>query len=126
MRPSRNAGGLVHIVERMAPGGIETLVLDLVRAGSGRDSIFSLQASRSELTAAWTTLGGLDGALEGFGRRPGVQPGLSLALARRLSALRPRAVFVHHIGPLLYGGAAALLARVPRLIHVEHDAWHYA
>lgn len=126
MEPSRGARGVIHIVERMAPGGIETLVLDLVRGGAGRDAIFSLQATRSELAGRWTTLHDLDGALEGFGRKPGIHPGLSVALALRLADLRPRAVFVHHMGPLLYGGAAAMLARVPRLVHVEHDAWHYA
>lgn len=126
MQPSTGAGGMVHIVERMAPGGIETLVLDLVRGGTGRDTIFSLQATRSELAERWTALDNLDGALEGFGRRPGIHPGLSLALARRLAARRPGAVFVHHMGPLLYGGSAAFMAGVPRLVHVEHDAWHYA
>ena len=36
--------------------------------------------------------------------------GLVLRLARRLYALKPQAVFLHHIGPLLYGGIAARLA----------------
>ena len=38
---------------------------------------------------------------------------------------RSAEVVLHHIGPLLYGGLAARLARVPRIVHVEHDVWHY-
>lgn len=34
-------------------------------------------------------------------------------------------MFTHHAGPLLYGGTAARLAHVDRLIHVEHDVWQY-
>ena len=30
----------------------------------------------------------------------------------------------HHVGPLLYGGLAARLAGIRRLVHTEHDAWH--
>jgi glycosyltransferase involved in cell wall biosynthesis len=43
---------------------------------------------------------------------------------KRLSALAPRAIFLHHVGPLIYGSIAARLAGVPAY-HVEHDVWHY-
>ena len=46
-------------------------------------------------------------------------------IAARLKEMRPDAVILHHIGPLIYGGLAARLARVPVVLHVEHDAWHY-
>jgi glycosyltransferase involved in cell wall biosynthesis len=116
---------VIHIVERLGPGGIETLVLDALSAGSGDDRVFSLQGTAGELTAAWPRLKGIQPQVEGFGKEPGFHPSLIISLARRLRALAPSAVFVHHIGPLLYGGAAARLAGVPRLVHVEHDAWHY-
>ena len=115
----------VHIVERLAPDGIETLVLDLLRSGPGDDMVFSLQGSADALVEAWPALREHRGRIDAFDRRPGVQPGLVLRIAHRLRQVRPHAVFVHHIGPLLYGGSAARLARVPRLVHVEHDAWHY-
>ena len=125
---SRAAAGrrIVHIVERMAPGGIETLVLDMTHGMGGQHVIFSLAGSKPELVAAWPRLAGMNGALEAFDRRPGVHPGLVGRLAGRLRALRPDAVIVHHIGPLIYGGLAAQMARVPVIVHVEHDAWHYA
>src|SRR4051812_39191107 len=118
------AGSVVHIVERLAPGGIETLVLDLVAHGGG-DLIFSLQGSRDELLGQWPALQAMPDRFEGFQRKPGVDYRLVPRLARALWKAKAKTVFLHHMGPLLYGGLAAKLARVPRLILVEHDAWHY-
>jgi glycosyltransferase involved in cell wall biosynthesis len=117
----------IHIVERMAPGGIETLVLDAACASwDGHPHLLmSLQGEVSELTEAWPRLRSLPLQIEAFGRRPGVDARLVIRLARRIAAIQPSAVFVHHMGPLLYGGLAARIAGVRRLIHVEHDAWHY-
>jgi glycosyltransferase involved in cell wall biosynthesis len=121
----QRANGIVHIVEHLAPGGIETFVLDLLRSGGSNDRIFSLRGSTATLLSNWRTLGDFSDRIEAFSRPAGVHLGLVGTIASRLRALRPRAVFVHHIGPLLYGGFAARLAGVPRLIYVEHDAWHY-
>jgi len=118
-----SAADVVHIVERLAPGGIETLVLDIAAASRPAHLVMSLQGDAAALRQAWPRL--LDGAVpfEAFGRS-GLDPRLVMRLARRLAQIRPRAVFVHHMGPLVYGGIAARLAGVRRLILVEHDAWH--
>ena len=108
----------------MAPGGIETLVLDMVR-NCGDAVVFSLDSAIDELTKGWPSLGAHCRRIEAFDRQPGIRPSLVPKLAARLRQIRPQAVIAHHIGPLLYGGAAARLAGVPRLVHVEHDAWHY-
>jgi glycosyltransferase involved in cell wall biosynthesis len=113
----------VHIVERLAPGGIETLVLDIVR-GSGDGRVLSLQGDRYELLAKWPALGPIGDRIEGF-RRHGRDIRLIPRLARALRAVNAKAVFLHHMGPLLYGGLAARLAGVSTVVYVEHDAWHY-
>ena len=115
----------VHVVQRMAPGGIETLVLDLVRHGLGTNLIFSLEGDADALAGAWPALRTERRSLISFNRKPGVRPLLVSQMAAKLAQLRPRTVVVHHIGPLFYGGPAARLAGVPRLVHVEHDIWHY-
>src|SRR5689334_19493245 len=112
----------VHIVEHLAPGGIETLVLDIVGTGEGR--VFSLQADRAQLVTDWPALSLISERIEGF-RRSGLDVRLVLRLARALREANAKAVFLHHVGPLLYGGIAARLAGVPRVVFVEHDAWHY-
>lgn len=113
----------VHIVERLAPGGIETLVLDIV-GGSASDLVFSLQGDRPELLEKWPALRPISERVEGF-RRNGLDLRLVPRLTRALREANAKTVFLHHLGPLLYGGLAARMAGVPRIIFVEHDAWHY-
>ncbi len=116
---------IVHVVEHMAPGGIETLARDLVLASDGRARIISLQGASDALIADWPALAPIAKVVEGMDSGGGLRPGVLRRLKRRLRTLRTRAVVLHHIGPLLYGGLAARLAGVPRIIHVEHDVWHY-
>ena len=116
---------IVQVVERLAPGGLETLALDLTKRLGSDSRIFSLQGRGNELAEAWPALNSLDQPVECFDRKPGVNIALIGVLRRRLIELKPAAVIVHHIGPLLYAGIAARLAGVRSLIHVEHDAWHY-
>ena len=117
---------VVHIVQKMAPGGIETLVLDLAKDAGGDTYIFSLEGETAHLVHAWAALEPVAGKIEAFNAQVGLKPALLLKLAQRLRALRPSAVFLHHVGPLVYGGLAARLAGISRIIHVEHDVWHYA
>ena len=125
MRAAQSRSGVVHVVQRMAPGGIETLVLDLVRSGGKDDRIVSLEGTPDGLVAAWGALATVRDRLEAFAAEPGLKPMLVLRLAERLFKLKPAAVVLHHIGPLVYGAAAARLAGVPAIVHVEHDVWHY-
>lgn len=115
----------VHIVQRMAPGGIETLVLDLIGDNHNPSMVFSLESTADALVASWPALAQHDQKLVGFDRKEGLSPALIVSIARRLRSIQPTTVIAHHVGPLLYGGAAARLAGVPKLIHVEHDVWHY-
>jgi glycosyltransferase involved in cell wall biosynthesis len=117
--------GVVHVVERLAPGGIETFVVDLLRTGGGADRVISLQGSVPALLSAWPTLHDISDHVDALGRGRGLQPALILRLARRFRAFRPQAVVLHHIGPLVYGGLAARLAGVGPILYVEHDVWHY-
>lgn len=117
------AGGMVQIVQRLSPGGIETLALDLAARLPGENPVLSLDWSTDEIRARWPATSAC--AVEGLGKPPGLKPAFVLRLARRLRALKPRAVVTHHIGPLLYGGLAARLAGVPVVAYVEHDVWHY-
>ncbi len=115
----------VHIVQRMATGGIETFVLDLVNQPSQRDFAVSLEGTREALIEDWPALASVSDRLAGLGAHSGIRPGIVLKLVKVLRDLRPASVMLHHIGPLLYGGIAARLAGVPNIIHVEHDTWHY-
>ena len=118
-------GGVLHVVAKMQPGGIETLVLDLARRDPEDIAIVSLERSADELVNDWAALEPYRERLIGLGHTGGMRPKLSLSLSKIFRRIKPRAVVAHHIGPLLYSAGAVKLAGPKRLVHVEHDVWHY-
>ncbi len=115
----------LHIVQRMAPGGLEALVLELAQDLPGDQFVVSLEGDRDALLQDWPRLQLIDARFFALGKGPGVKPVIALQLARLIRRLCVQNVVTHHIGPLTYGGVAARLAGVQKLVHVEHDAWHY-
>ena len=116
---------VAHIVQRLAPGGLEVLVLELSRQLPGEHVIVSLEGDEKGLRDAWPRLSETATPLVGMEKRPGLDFGLVFRLRALLRGRRIDSVFTHHAGPLLYGGTAARLAGVDRLIHVEHDVWQF-
>lgn len=117
-------GKTVHIVERFAPGGIETLVHDIT--GLDPESVvISLSGDKEALMAEWPRAKDIKNRLHAINRPQRLDVGTFWHLKHLLRKLGARNVIAHHIGPLLYGGIAAKLASVP-VVYVEHDAWHYA
>jgi glycosyltransferase involved in cell wall biosynthesis len=86
--------------------------------------VVSLEGTVERLRATWPRVASLGDRLHGLDKPPGIDPGTVVRLIRLLREISPMAVHTHHIGPLLYGGLAARLTGVQRLIHTEHDAWH--
>lgn len=116
---------IVHIVQKMAPGGLEVLALNLASRLPGEHSLISLEGEAEELKERWPRLAAGNVRLVGLNKRPGLDLALVARLAWRLRADKIDAAFTHHAGPLVYGGIAARLAGVGALYHVEHDVWHY-
>lgn len=114
-----------HVVQDLRPGGIESLALALTNNAGGTCELISLSGTVPQLVAGWDALRPAAGRLKAFAKTPGLKPGLIFALARHFRGTNTQCVITHHIGPLLYAGAAARLAGVPVVAHVEHDAWHY-
>lgn len=118
---------VVQVVQELAPpGGIQVMVLELQRFLSEKYAVHvvSLERSAEGIAAIWSRAAAIRNVLHGLDKPPGKDPGTVVRLARLLRELQPVAVHTHHIGPLLYGGLAARLAGVRRLIHTEHDVWH--
>ncbi len=116
---------IIHIVQRMAPGGIETLVLDLALSNT-HTYIISLEGKKDALIADWPNLAALGNRLMAFDKREGLVFSLVYKIFGCLRSLKATAVVMHHIGPLVYGGLASRLAGIKIRVHVEHDGWHYA
>jgi glycosyltransferase involved in cell wall biosynthesis len=119
------ASSIVHVVQRLAPGGLEVLSLELASRLPGRHVIISLEGVTEELRRAWRRIDESGVPILGLEKRPGVSPLLLSRLISLLRRLDATAVVTHHAGPFLYAGAAARLTGVKRIVHVEHDVWHY-
>ncbi|WP_257285034.1 glycosyltransferase [Endozoicomonas sp. SESOKO1] len=115
---------VAQIVQHLAPGGIETMALDIQRKARNPSNvhIISLEGTPSEAIEHWPRLQDMERVH--FLTKP---PGLSLStvtkLTRLLRQLNVDVVHTHHVGPLIYGGIAAKLAGCGH-VHTEHDAWH--
>jgi glycosyltransferase involved in cell wall biosynthesis len=117
---------VIHVVQHLQPGGIETMALDLVsfRKKHEKTFIVSLEGTKQAAIKAWPRLKPYDDHLIFLNKKPGFAPLLITKLASLLIKLGVDAVHTHHIGPLIYGGLAARLIGISRRIHTEHDAWH--
>ncbi|MFH4466737.1 glycosyltransferase [Vibrio diabolicus] len=122
----RNKKVILHVVQHLAPGGLETLVLEMLRFAQPNHSVFvvSLEGSKAQALQCWSKLSAYQGQLHFLNKKPGFSGKTISTLTSMLKGLKPDVVHTHHIGPLLYGGIAARLAQVPVIIHTEHDAWH--
>lgn len=109
---------VVHVVTSLAIGGLEKVVLDLVRYRT-RDvfgaRVICLDASGT-LQQGFAELGV---PVESIGTTGSV-PARILKLARRLRQLRPHVLHTHNPQAHLHGTLAARLAGVPVVIHTRH------
>lgn len=123
------SGAVIHVVQHLSPGGLEVMALELARAqlALGQPAfVLSLEGEAEAAIAHWPRLASQRHQLLFAGKRQGLDPTLLPRLVALFRRLRPAVVHTHHVGPMLYAGAAARLAGVPARLHTEHDAWHLA
>ena len=115
-----------QIVQHLQPGGIETMALDLMLRASPETDVFiaSLEGTRDDAVRQWPRLRPYQKRLHFLEKKPGHDISALYQLWQLMVKERIDIVHTHHIGPMLYGGIAARLSNVNRIIHTEHDAWH--
>ncbi len=114
---------VVHVVFSLDCGGLEHVVLDLVRGGQLRQqqvSVICLERP-GELAHDAQSLGAMVHCAD---KPAGVDCRLRGRLLSIFSQLRPDVVHTHQIGALFYAGAAARRFGVPMIAHTEHGI-HY-
>jgi glycosyltransferase involved in cell wall biosynthesis len=112
-----------HVVLRLDVGGLERVVLDLIReAGRGGHAASVVCLERAGVLA--DAAADLGARVVAVGKRPGVRPGVVPRIRRALRELGPDVVHTHQVGALLYAGPAARRLGVP-VVHTEHGK-HYA
>ncbi len=115
---------VAQIVQHLAPGGIETMALDLQRKSDNLRNahIISLEGHHPDAVAKWPRIEHLE-RIHFLDKQPGLSIATVTKLCQLLKKLNVDVIHTHHVGPLLYGGVAAKLAGC-RHVHTEHDAWH--
>ena len=117
---------IAQIVQHLAPGGIETMVLDLQSCAEHPENvhIISLEGTEAETKSNWSRMENVL-QLHFLNKQPGIQFSAIRELNELLKSLKVDVVHTHHVGPMLYGGLAARMAGCGH-VHTEHDDWHLA
>ncbi|OBU18376.1 glycosyl transferase [Photobacterium aquimaris] len=118
---------IIHVVQHLSPGGLETMVLNMLSFSDPHYRVFicSMEATSQHIVASWRQLVPFKHQIIGLNK----PPGLSLSTIKKLGAVfknyQADIVHSHHIGPLLYTSCALQHHHYPiKHIHTEHDAWH--
>ncbi len=117
---------VVQIVQKLVPGDLENMAIELMRLQPVRTLIISLEGNLDQAIADWPVLKEIESNLIFLNKQPGYQWRLLNKLWRIFKVHQVSAVHTHHIGPLFYGGLVARMAGIVKVVHTEHDAWHLA
>lgn len=110
---------VAHVVLSLDYGGLERVVLALVRASRGLGQEVSVIClERRGLLAPETEVAGA--RIYCVEKRPGLRFGTIGRLRALFEKIAPDVVHTHQIGTLLYAGPAARRAKVSVTIHTEH------
>lgn len=114
---------LVQLVQHLQVGGLETMALTLAQQLSAQFDVHlvSLEGDEDSLRANWSKLE-LFPKVHGLSKPEGVSVSTISNLRNYLVTHRARYLHSHHLGPLLYGGAACVGLKIGHL-HTHHDGW---
>jgi sugar transferase (PEP-CTERM/EpsH1 system associated) len=110
---------VVHIVLSLEVGGLERVVLDLIREGValGQNVVVICLEHPGALAPRARELGA---TVFSVGKPPGLKPAVVHKIAKLLRDLDADVVHTHQIGALLYSGPAARRTGVRLVVHTEH------
>ena len=117
---------IVHVVQHLKPGGIESFALEFQRAAQPFFDVHIVSLEKQNIKGYWNNIDGFKELIHILDKKPGWQANIFSQLKALFEEIKPLYVHTHHIGPLIYGGISARLANIDNVIHTEHDAWHLA
>ena len=117
---------IIHVVQHLSPGGLETMVLDMLAFTNPEHKIVlvSLEGTLTESIQRWPRLSHYQEQLIFLDKPSGFQTSTIKKLISIFKEHQADIVHSHHIGPLLYAGCAVKWYGKAEHIHTEHDAWH--
>ncbi|MGH7135110.1 MAG: glycosyltransferase, partial [Pirellulales bacterium] len=110
---------VAHVVLSLEVGGLERLVVELIREGARLGNLSTVVCLEREGRLA-SQAAALGAEVHSMGKPPGVRLATTRALARHFRRRKPDVVHCHQIGALFYAGPAARRAGVPVVVHTEH------
>ncbi|MBP3139738.1 glycosyltransferase family 4 protein [Aliivibrio fischeri] len=117
---------IIHVVQHLSPGGLESMVLDMLEFTSQehRIVIVSLDGTYEETIENWPRLQRYQEQIICLNKSAGFSFKAINQLLNLFKEYNADVVHSHHIGPLIYSGIAAKLNKKINHVHTEHDAWH--
>lgn len=115
----------LQVVQHLSPGGIERLVLNLLRFASPNHEVYvvALEGDKTLAMAAWPELQPLASRLLFLNKAQGRDLNTVFKLRQLIKQLQAKVVHSHHLGPLLYSRLATIGLSLTH-IQTEHDSWH--
>jgi glycosyltransferase involved in cell wall biosynthesis len=110
---------ILHVVNSLAPGGMENGVVNLARGLEKRG--FETHVACLEQRGAFADRLPAASQVVLLGKSGGFSPGAAWRLARAMAPIQPDIVHSHNIGPLIYSGLATLGGRRCAWVHGEHS-----
>jgi glycosyltransferase involved in cell wall biosynthesis len=110
---------VTHVVLALDTGGLERIVVDLVRVGRAHGLDPSVICLERPGTLA-TQVEALGTPLVCADKPPGLRLGTVGKVRQLLRQLKPDVVHTHQIGALFYAGPAARREKVRAVVHTEH------
>ena len=117
---------IIQVVQHLKPGGIEVMALEFLKFSHHKKQmkIISLEGERQSAIKAWPRLESIQSHLLFLNKPPGLNTALIGTLKKLIEEEKADIVHTHHLGPYFYAGMASFFAG-KKVIHTEHDAWHY-
>lgn len=119
MKERREIIRVTHVVLSLDVGGLERVVLDLVKEGKrlGQQVTVLCLERPGQLAPEAQALGIKVTCVY---KRPGISPGSIRSLSKQLIEIHPDVLHVHQIGPLFYTSLAAHSAAIRATVFTQH------
>ncbi len=110
---------VMHVVLSLDFGGMERVVLELVREGIRRGQQVSVLCLMNPGTLAGH-VEALGASVHCVHKPPGLRFDSRPKIRKILREIKPDVIHSHQIGPLFYAGPIARRERIPVIVHTEH------
>lgn len=121
--PSTRPVRVVHVVLSMDLGGLERVVIDLVREGRALGQHVEVVCVEHAGTLA-PEVESLEAPLSALGKPPGFQPAAIRRMRSLIQKVRPDVIHTHQMGALFYVALSLGRGADPLVVHTEHGR-HY-